>query len=30
MSVNNKIIDLIKKRLDKGQKEYNMEVPIRR
>ena len=30
MEVNDKIIDLIKKRLDKGQKEYNMQVPIRR
>lgn len=30
MGVNNKIINLIKKRLDKGQEEYNREVPIRR
>jgi hypothetical protein len=30
MAVNNKIIDLIKGRLDKGQAEYNREVPIRR
>ena len=30
MEVNDKIINLIKKRLDKGQKEYNMQVPIRR
>ena len=28
--VNKKIINLIKERLDKGQQEYNREVPIRR
>tara|TARA_R110002020_G_scaffold368307_2_gene580149 strand:- start:1296 stop:1742 length:447 start_codon:yes stop_codon:yes gene_type:complete len=30
MTVNNKIIDLIQGRLNKGQAEYNREVPIRR
>jgi len=30
MGVNNQIINLIKKRLDKGQQEYNREVPIRK
>ena len=28
--VNKQIITLIKERLDKGQTEYNREVPIRR
>ena len=30
MGVNDEILDLIKKRLDKGWEEYNREVPIRR
>tara|TARA_R100000152_G_scaffold3934_1_gene1376 strand:- start:4006 stop:4491 length:486 start_codon:yes stop_codon:yes gene_type:complete len=30
MSVNEKIIDMIQARLDKGQEEYKREVPIRR